>query len=180
MIQKITTHYISLLPQGYDFYKPQYLQEYGFPPFLVHQMGIELKKKIAESVPQPQTVWVDMQSTGIQQSWQQLTKVMQAQAKIPANNIRPLVEEAVARALHLLTEPRKTIPAILFDEQESLSASLLEKRLEQLVVYPHFAQILRSYMERKGRDALDRQRCEQIISDIDEKLTTHYSPLQWA
>lgn len=180
IIRQITDRLVSQLPDGENYYRLQNLDSYGFPLFLIRRIDIELKWNLDESMILPKTDWANTQSEAVQQSWQQFLNAIHAEVQLPASYARAVIETAVADVVEILIQPRKNIPEILFGGEEKISAGELTERTELLVVYPHFARVLNSYMQRKGHDELERARCKEIIEHVDIKITSKYTPLQWA
>lgn len=180
LIRQITDQLVSRLPENENFYRIQNLDEYGFPLFLIRRIHIELQWNLDESMVLPKTDWANTQSEAVQQSWQRFLNAIHAEVQLPASYARAVIETAVADVVEILIQPRKSIPEILFGGEDVLTAEKLDERTELLVVYPHFARVLTTFMERKNKDKLDREHCKRIVIQIDEKITYKYTPLQWA
>lgn len=180
LIRQITNQLVSQLPENENFYQIQNLDEYGFPPFLIRRIHIELQWNLDESMVLPKTDWANTQSDAVQQSWQRFLNAIHAEVQLPASYARAVIETAVADVVEILIQPRKSIPEILFGGEEVLTAEQLNERAELLVVYPHFTRVLTTFMERKNKEKLDREHCKRIVIQVDEKITYQYTPLQWA
>lgn len=180
LIRQITEQLFSRLPEPEDHFRIQNLDEYGFPPFIIRRIHIELTWNLDESMILPETDWANTESDSVRKSWQQFLCAIHAEVQLPASYARAVIETAVSDVVEILVQPRKNIPEILFGGEEKLSADQVAERSELLVVYPHFARILTSYMERKGRPKLERSRCKEIVGTVDAKVTSKYTPLQWA
>ena len=180
IIRQITEHFVSQLPEGEEHYRIEELETYNFPTFLVRRIHIELQWNLDESMILPKTDWANTQSAAVQQSWQQFLHAIHAEVQLPSSYAKAVIETAVSDIVDMLIQPRKNIPDILFGGEDTLSASELSDRSDLLVVYVHFAQVLNSYMQRKNKEKLSRERCKEIIERIDKKVTNQYTPLQWA
>jgi len=179
-IQLVTEKLTGLLPDSQQKYKPEDLRSWGFPNFIVKRIQVELERNLAESMRLPETDWANMQSPEVQEVWKQFIIAIRNEAWLPASYARTVIETAVADVLEMLVEPRKNIPQAIYGAEEELNRNELQDRLKNLVVYRHFAKLLPRYMEKKGLETLSRERCAEIIKKADEKVTSRYTPLNWA
>ena len=179
-IQQITQQLIDKLPDNDQYYRLDELRSWGFPSFVVSRIKIELERNLAESMIIPKTDWANTQSDAVQDAWQQFVDAIRADARLPASYAKTVIETAVADVLEILVQPRKNIPRILFNGDDQLSYEELCSRVNLVVVYQHFGQLLPRYMQKKEVEKLSQERCANVISNADEKLTERYSPLNWA
>lgn len=179
-IQLVTEKLTGLLPESQEYYKPEDLRSWGFPNFIVKRIQVELERNLAESMRLPETDWANMQSSEVQEVWKQFIRAIRNEAWLPASYARTVIETAVADVLEMLVEPRKNIPQAIYGAEDTLTREELRDRLKNLVVYRHFARLLPRYMEKKELDELSRERCAEIIKKADEKVTSRYTPLNWA
>ncbi len=179
IIQQITAHFASRLPEAPEHYSIRDMEAQDFPDFLIRRIHIELQRQLNQSVTIPKTDWAHTQSQVVQKAWQQFLNIMHTKVCLPADHANLIIEAAVTDIIKILIQPRKNIPAILFGNRDRLSTSELSERTTLLVVYPHFARVLNAYMKKKGREELSRHRCKEIITQVDKKITSQYEPMQW-
>ncbi len=179
-IRKITDHFVAQLTAGSDYYRIEDLKTCNFPPFLIQRIRIELQWNLDESMILPKTDWANTESETVQKAWQHFLNAIHAKVQLPEAYAKAVIETAVADVIEMLVTPRKNITDILFGGEDELSSEELAERTELLVVYPHFARVLTSYMERKNKLKLRRKQCKQVIEQVDDKVTRNYTPLQWA
>lgn len=179
-IQQTTQKFIDLLPENKQYYRIDELRSWGFPPFIVERIQVELERNLAESMILPKTDWANTQSDAVLDAWQQFVQAIRAEARLPASFAKAVIETAVADTLDMLIEPRKNIPDVIFGSNEELDYEQLCDRIKAVVVYRHFATLVPRYMQKKELDVLTKDRCDQIIRRADERLTSNYSPLNWA
>lgn len=179
-IQQTTQKFIDLLPENKQYYRIDELRSWGFPSFIVERIQVELERNLAESMILPKTDWANTQSDAVLDAWQQFVQAIRAEARLPASFAKAVIETAVADTLDMLIEPRKNIPDVIYGSNEELDYEQLCDRIKAVVVYRHFATLLPRYVQKKELDALTRDRCDQIIRRADERLTSNYSPLNWA
>lgn len=179
-VQQITQQLIVLLPEKKQFYRLDELRSNGFPSFIVRRIQIELERNIIRSTNLPSSDWANMQSENVDEAWQRFLQAAKAEAHLPADHIKAVVETAVSDVLSILIQPHKNIPNLLFGEKNELDYQEVCEAVKIMVVYRHFAQIIPRYMRRKGIEHLSRDRCALVIRNADEKLTGKYTPLNWA
>ncbi len=179
-IRQITDELIKRLPDDNQYYRLDELQDWGFPVFIIKRIRLELERNLADSMRLPETDWADIQSETVRSVWQQFVDAIRAEARLPASYARTVTETAVADVLEMLVQPRKSLPDVVFGADEKLNFEEVKARSEAIVVYPHFAKLIPRYMQRREMDTLSRERCASVVAKADEKLTSHYSPLNWA
>jgi len=179
-VQNITQKYIDLLPENDQYYRVDELRSWGFPTFVVRRIKIELQRNLEESMIIPKTDWANIQSDAVQDAWQKFVDAIQAEARLPASYAKAVIETAIADIIDMLVQPRKNIPEVVFGADNELSYTQIIERSKTIVVYPHFANLLPRYMQKKDIRSLSKQQCLKIITKVDKKITARYSPLNWA
>ena len=180
-IQKtITEKLLNKLPSDLEHIDPQWLGGFGIPGFLVGRIKFELHKNLGDSIVPPKTDWADMDAKPVRAAWIRFIEAIEAETRLPSVFARSVIESAVGDLLDILVEPRKNLPDYLFGNDTTLDFREASERAETIVVYTHFGQHLPNYMRRKQLDFIDRERFSSFISQLDEKLTAQYSPLNWA
>lgn len=178
--QHISQKLMGLLPADEKYYRLGNLREWGFPSFVVRRIQVELERNLAESIVPPRSDWAYMQADTVERAWEQFYSAIHAEARLPVSHAHSIVETAVEDIVNLLVQPRKNLPEAIFGASEELSKEEITRRMNSLVVYRHFASLIPRYMEKKSLEKLDKKRFEAVIIKADERLTAHYSPLNWA
>lgn len=179
-IQQITEKLIDRLPENSPYYRLDELRSLDLPPFIVRRIAVELKRNLSDSMNIPQTDWANTNSEAVLDAWQHFIEAIREEVRLPASYAQAVIETAVSEVIEILVQPRKNLPEVIFGSKVELSAEQLEERLEALVVYRHFAVLLLRYFEKKELNTLSKERCATIIAKADKKLTSGYSPLNWA
>ncbi len=179
-IQKITQKLIDRLPENDQYYRIEELRSWEFPSFIVRRISVELKRNLSDSMNIPKTDWANTGVDAVLDAWQQFIDAIQDEARLPASYAQAVIETAVSDVLEILVQPRKNVPDVIFGAKDELSAEQLHQRLEAVVVYRHFAVVLSRYVQKKDLETLSKERCSTIITQADQKLTSGYSPLNWA
>jgi hypothetical protein len=176
----ITEKLLNKLPSDLEYVDPQWLGGFGIPGFLVERVKYELNKNLGDSIVPPKTDWADMNAKPVRAAWVRFIEAIEAEIRLPSAYAESVIESAVGDVLGILVEPRKNLPDYLFGNDKTLDFREASERAETIVVYTHFGQHLPNYMRRKQLDFIDRERFSSFISQLDEKLTAQYSPLNWA
>lgn len=180
-IQKtITERLHNNLPADLEFIDPQWLGGFGIPGFVVERINFLLHKKLHNSVQTPSTDWADMDAKSVRATWNQFIVALEAEKRLPAAHAKSIIEAAVEDVLRILVEPRKNLPDYLFGNDKTLDFKEASERAETIMVYNHFGHHLPNYMRRKQLDFIDRERFSSFISQLDDKLTAQYNPLNWS
>ncbi|HKK45704.1 MAG TPA: hypothetical protein VJ964_09290 [Balneolaceae bacterium] len=179
-VQKITQRLINHLPENDQYYRLDELRSWGFPTFVVRRIKIELQRNLEESMIIPKTDWANIQSDAVLDAWQKFVEAIRAEARLPASYAKAVIETAVADVIEILVQPRKYIPEVVFGADDELSYTKMVNRSRTIVVYPHFANLLPRYMQKKDLETLSKKQCSDIIAKADQRITARYSPLNWA
>ena len=178
--RRITNNLVNKLPDNENYFKLSDLSSYGNPSFVVDRIKVELERNLADSIVPPQTDWADMETDAVKFAWNQFVRAIRAESRLPASYAQTVLETSVADIMDILVQPRKNIPEILYGPDDPLSFEEMRRRSAYIVVYTYFASALPRYMQKKELDELPKEKCAQIIARIDERLTLHYTPLNWA
>ncbi|WP_440999683.1 hypothetical protein [Fodinibius sp. SL11] len=180
IIQQITQKLIDRLPENDQYYRIDELRSWEFPPFIVRRISVELKRNLSDSMIIPKTDWANTGTDAVIDAWQQFIDAIEDEARLPASYAQAVIETAVSDVIEMLVQPRKNVPEVVFGAKDELSVEQLQQRLEAVVVYRHFAVLLSRYVQKKDLDTLSKKQCTTIIAKGDQKLTSGYSPLNWA
>ena len=180
IIQQITERLIDRLNENDQYYRIEELRSWEFPSFIVRRISVELKRNLSDSMSIPKTDWANTSTDAVLDAWQKFIDAIQDEARLPASYGQAVIETAVSDVIEMMVQPRKNVPDVIFGAKDELSEEQLHQRLEAVVVYRHFAVVLSRYMRKKELETLSKERCSTVIAQADEKLTSRYSPLNWA
>ena len=180
IVKKTTERLLRKLNPEQPFYTPSDMLEAGFPAFVVERIRLELETNLADSIVPPSTDWAIMNAEEVTEAWQQFLDAIHNQLRLPNSYAKGVIESSVADLFDILTEPRKNLPDYLFVSSEELYPEEIEERMRWVVIYPHFASFLPRYMKAKKLDKITKKRYASAVAQIDDKLSTRYSPLNWA
>jgi len=179
-IQNITENLLSKLPGDAEYYRPSQIQDAGVPAFVVERINVELYRNLAESILPPKTDWANMQSERVEKSWNAFVEAIRAEARLPQSFAQSVFETATEDIMDMLIRPRQAIPDVLYSVDEELDMETLIERSRSVVVYRYLVKVLPRYMEKKELETLNKDRCRMVITQVDEKVTANYTPLNWA
>ncbi len=180
IVREITQSLLSKLPQDRTYFRPSELEDLGFPGFLVERISLELARNLADSVVPPNTDWANMDTRSVADAWESFLNAIHAETRLPYAYAESVIEASVADIIDMLVEPRKNIPEIVFGSESVLDLENLTEQTQWVVVYQHFGKALVRFVERKKLESLDKEKATVLLEKVDEKLTAHYTPLNWA
>ena len=169
-----------MLDDQREFFSPDDLLEAGLPDFLVKRMQLELVRNLQDSVTPPQSDWADMSTEAVRKAWSRFLDAIHEEIRLPASFSAPVIESSLADILDLMVKPRAFLPEYLFGSESKLDLPAIRERCEWVVVYGYFASALPRFMEKKGRATLTKEQADRIIERLDERVTSHYTSLNWA
>lgn len=180
IVEQITEQLLKRLPSHADAYTLEELRKAGFPLFLVEKIHSELLRNLADSMSLPDTEWANVNSDRVHAAWQAFLTTIEAEVLLPESYKRSVIENSVDDVLEQLVTPRKILIELIFGTDEnSCDLATIRERSEEFVVYPYLGRALTRYLERKNQPAINRDKAELIISKVDERVTGHYTPLNW-
>lgn len=174
-----TEFFVQKIPTGFSPVSLEELQEAGLPEFLIRRIGQEVERSLADSLPLPESPWVDMETPRMQKAWDRFLQEALQEAEVPREELFDVIETAVSDCIQLLTQPRRLIPKKLFGHRQHLSEEQLEAQADRVVVYRELAQAPLKYMRRKNLDSLSYDQAVYVISRVDEKLSELWKPSDW-
>ncbi|MDG5767980.1 hypothetical protein QA596_10935 [Balneolales bacterium ANBcel1] len=180
LIRTITDHYLNKLSSGREFFSQAELVEAGFPDFLTARIRLELIRNLQDTLQPPESDWANMHADSVRESWRTFLGTIREETRLPGSYARPVIESAVGDLLELLITPRETIPEYIFGSDDRLDLEAVRERCEWIVVYSYFASAIPRFMEKKERDTLTREQAVRIVQRLDERVTSHYTSLNWA
>jgi hypothetical protein len=179
-IERITSSFAEKLPEDKIYFEPADLRELSYPEFFVKRVEKELRRNLDDSVIIPETEWADMESPQVHESWDNFLQAIQSVVRMPRSFAHTVFESAVADILEQLVQPRKQMVEALFGTKSYLTIEQLEAHANYITVYSFLPLALIRYMRKREIEEIDRKRAAQIIAMVDEKVTTRYTPLNWA
>lgn len=179
IIDKITDQLLKLLPSDSDSFTLEDLRKAGFPLFLVEKIHLDLLRNLAESITLPETEWANMNSERVHAAWQAFLATIEAEVSLPDAYKRSVIEGSVEDVVEQLITPREKLLDLVFGTSDSTDIDTVHEHSREFVVYPYLGRALTRYMERKNQKSIDKDKAAVILSKVDERVTGHYTPLNW-
>lgn len=178
-IQNTTTQLLASLPREHVYYTPSDFRNAGFPDYLIQRILLEVDRNLAESVSLPDTDWVDMKAENVREAWDQFLSAIKAESRVPVSFAQTVIEHAVEDVIDQLTQPRSYLLDTLIGVK---SATLyhIQSRKNWIVTNPILPEALIRYMQRKELESITREKAQQVISHVDDKLAEGFTSLKWA
>ncbi len=180
LIRTTTEHFLGMLEDQSEFFSPEQLLNAGFPDFLVKRIELELMRNLQDSVKPPESDWANMSTKAVQEAWNRFLQAIHEEIRLPASYAASVLEASLADILDLMVSPRAFVPEYIFGNENELALKVIRERCEGIVVYSYFSTALPRFMEKKGRDKLTKEQADRIIERLDERITAHYTSLNWA
>lgn len=179
LIRTTTEHFLSKLDDDREFFVPKELLESGFPDFLVKRIHLELIRNLQDSVKPPDTEWANMDTASVTAAWERFLDTIHEEVRLPASYANSVLESALGDILEMMVTPRAFLPEYLFGTETELDLDTIKNRCEWVVVYTYFSTAIPRFMEKRGREVLTIEQAVRIIERLDERVTAHYTSLNW-
>ena len=180
LIRSTTEHFLSMLEDQREFFSPDDLVEAGLPDFLVKRIEMELMRNLQDSVNPPESDWANMSARAVQKAWNQFLQAIHDEIRLPASYASSVLESSLADILEMMVTPRAFLPDYIFGNEGELDRQTIRERCEWIVVYTYFSTALPRFMDKKQREKLTKEQADRLIERLDERVTAHYTSLNWA
>ncbi|MCG8372396.1 MAG: hypothetical protein MI700_02630, partial [Balneolales bacterium] len=177
---QITDHLAGLITSEKPVYTPKELLKAKIPSFIVERIRLSLEDKVREEIGKNASIWFDGESKLVQDAWADYVQVAIGTSHIPKEELYTILSGVVSDIIKVFIEPRKNMADYVFREDDELSLPEIEERCARLTIYKHFGTAIPLYMKKRNLDILTRERCKQLIQNLDAKLVASYSPQDWA
>jgi len=180
LTEEVTRRLVSRLPESKAYYSLSDLHDFQIPTFMINRIELELRRNLADSVVPPATDWANMDSSNVKVSWENFLKAIHEQVRLPRAFANSVFEVCVADILELLSQPRKHMTEVIFGSSKELKFEEIRQSANLITVYHYLPDALIKYMHRKQLPSITKERAQQILVLVDEKITSAYTPLNWA
>jgi len=180
LTEEVTRRLVSRLPESKAYYSLSDLHDFQIPTFMINRIELELRRNLADSIVPPATDWANMDSSNVKVSWENFLKAIHEQVRLPRVFSNSVFEVCVADILELLSQPRKHMTEVIFGTSNELKFEEIRQATNLITVYHYLPDALIKYMHRKQLPSITKERAQQILVLVDEKITSAYTPLNWA
>ncbi len=180
VIDQISDQLVGLVKTDRAVYTPKELLKAGIPPYIIERIKLVLEDRIREEVKRPDTKWADLDIEAVERVWDNLINSILSNAHVPHQELYKLIQLVVEDVILVFLEPRKRVTNYLFREDDVLSFAEMSKRCKRLTIYKHFGTAIPLYMKKRSLDEITRERCQQLIHNLDERLVANYTADDWA
>ena len=179
IVDKITEHLLKRLPLDSDSFTLEDLRKAGIPLFLVEKIHVDLLRNLADSISLPDTEWANMDGDRVHAAWQAFLATIEAEVLLPDGYKRSVIEGSVEDVVEQLITPHHKLLDLVFGADDSTDIDRIRERSREFVVYPYLGRALTRYLERKNQSSIDKHKAQDILTKVDERVTGHYTPLNW-
>lgn len=179
-IHELTEYLFRIIAPTRAFYSLEELHKTTTPSFLVERIRITIEENVLKELDTTSNVWFNNSLYSVQKAWQDYQQAAIEAAHIPKDNFHKILSHIVTDIVHILIEPRKNLANYIFEDDYNLDFKEIEYRCKKLTVYKHFGTAIPLYIKKRKLDTLDKERCDRLIQEFDEKLVAKYKPKDWA
>jgi hypothetical protein len=180
LTEEVTRRLVSRLPESKAYYSLSDLHDFQIPAFMINRIELELRRNLADSIVPPDTDWANMDSSNVKVSWENFLKAIHEQVRLPRAFAHSVFEVCVGDILELLSQPRKHMIEVIFGASKELKFEEIRQAASLITVYHYLPDALIKYMHRKQLASITKERAQHILVLVDEKITSAYTPLNWA
>ena len=180
VIDQISDQLVGLIKTDKPAYTPKELLKAGIPSYIVERIRLLIEDRIREEIVFPTTKWTALESTEVVKEWDKFLQSVINNSQVPHKNLHGIIHTVVEEVLNVLIEPRKRIAKFLFRDDEALGFDEMSKRCTRLTIYKHFGTAIPLYMLKRNLNEITRDRCNQLIHNLDERIVANYTADDWA
>lgn len=180
VIDQISDQLVGLIKTDRVAYTPKELLKVGIPTYIVERIRFLLEDRIREEIVYPTTKWSALDNQLMVNKWNEFLISAINNSQIPHQDLHRIIYIVVDEVLNVLIEPRKRIAKFLFRDDEVLGFAEMSKRCTRLTIYKHFGTAIPLYMQKRNLTEISRDRCSQLIHNIDERIVANYTADDWA
>ena len=97
-------------------------------------------------------------------------KEIKKSTKITYQDIKDIINQAVAFNIDYTIVPNESLLNLFFDEKKEIKAEALKLKLNYIYYYPHIKEILNSYIDKKNLSILTFSAVKKILSEINNQI----------
>ncbi len=180
IIDQISDQLVGLIKKDQEHYTPQQLLKADIPHFIVERIRLMLEDRVNEELQSPNSEWLMKDNELLQHAWQDFKSVAVGCTAVPHDKLYDTIHRTVQDIISVFVEPRKNLASYLFREADVLSFDEISHRCNQLTIYKHFGTAIPLYMQKRNLEEISKDRCDQLISNLDAKIIAGYSAEDWA
>lgn len=179
-IKRLKEKFLKKFPSNQNYFTTEDIGQSGLPNPILQRLIQIAKEAVAFEIKYPETKWADAAHPAVIEKWNAYRAHLLEFARIPAENLDEALEYAISDTISLLSSPRSFIPEFIYGDADTLDGFTVMHRCQDIVVYPYFGAFMQKYITKKNPDYLTKARFTEIISSVDEKLTSGYRFMDWA
>ncbi len=99
-----------------------------------------------------------------------ISKEIKKSTKISYNDIKDIINQAVAFNIDYTIIPNESLINLFFDKKQEIKSEDLKLKLNYIYYYPHIKDILSSYLDKKKISVLSASAVKIILSEINNQI----------
>ncbi len=180
IVDQITDHLSGLIKEDLPTYTPKELLKAGIPSFIVERIRLITEDLLRAEIHKPESIWASMDNELVKHAWRDYVECVFSSSHVPKDYLYDTLNIVVEEVVEVLLEPRQKMADYLFRNFEVLSFDEINRRCSKLTIYKHIGAAIPLYMKKRGLTEITKERCKELIHDLDEKLVANYTADDWA
>ncbi len=163
------------------------LRRDGLPRALAHFIEQALLRRLAmerevldaarDSARSP---WFDAAMPAAEQAWDAYFDALGTTARVPADEWPHALRQAARQVTAYLLRPASALVGFVFaDEQGTLPAEVVLRRMRYFAAYPYLQDVVRAFVHDKHLDTLDRKGFASLLQRIEAHAADRYQGDAW-
>ena len=179
-IKRLKEKFLKKFPSNQNYFTIEDIGQSGLPNPILQRLIQIAKEAVAFEIKYPETKWADAAHPAVIEKWNAYRAHLLEFARIPAENLDEALEYAISDTISLLSTPRSFIPEFIYGDADTLDGFTVMHRCRDLMIYLYFGAFIQKYIAKKNPDYLTKARFTEIITSVDDKLTSGYRFMDWA
>ena len=170
-IKFISDYVINKIKDLGSFFTYDELFDSGVNPAILKFISAELDYRIYEDRKKllHQSAF-DYSGSEIAKYFNLIAKEIKKSTKISFDEIKDLVNQAIAFNTDFIISPNETLRNLFFNKSEEIGIEGIKLKLNYIYYYPYIKDILNSYLIKKKIEKITSSRLMEILSEINKQL----------
>lgn len=179
-IREASTYLLDLLPPDTDYFTSDDLLKLGMPDFIVERIQIDVADRLVSALAPPATEYLNLERPSAVAAWSRYVETVKDDAHLPRKHAADMIDRAVIETVEWIVAPRRRVVGWIFGPSLEVSIDTVYLRSHYVTVNRYLTDALIRYMERKGLNTITKNVASDVITTVDERYVSNFTPLNWA